>query len=555
MGTSDDMRPQLPAEPAFEGEGPADPSSDPLHPRDRHAPLTRRRFLGLAGLGGLAALGGGAAFGVYRHEHEAPVGGSTEGPAGGPGVSADPSGTEAEALKALGPEPASYTPPAPESRPPVGSDPFELRCQVCVVGGGAAGAAAATIAGRMGVETVLLEESFVLGGNVTRGLVNLDKVTWGGQQNMVGGYFRELLLEMEKAGQAVYPTERTHWAVPFEVDAMRHLALVLARRSGADVRFGAQAVWVERDQRQIKAVWAQEQGRLVRVLADVYIDCTGDGNLGYLAGNGYWLGDRERGEIQGQTLIFYAGPVDWERLVEYAGKEGSLTNNYQVIGLRSFMSKIIAEKRVEGTPQRGLLINRNMEPAFVSISASEIYSNHLEPGTLPRILTMLQTQDYQIHSALKAEVPGFGQSHIVRLAERPYLREGRRLIGYKQLDVGQVLRGEKPADSIARGWYPIDLHVARSGGPVHLGSLRAGDWYGIPYACLVARDIDNLLMSGRCISVTHEALGSTRISPVSMSLGQAAGIAAALSASQKKAPARIQAGEVQREIIHQGGFL
>jgi FAD dependent oxidoreductase len=523
-------------------DGPAD-----AHPGDRNArpvieAVTRRRFLGLAAVAGAVTLGGCSN-----------VTGSVKDAAksvSNPAVKADPA-----ILAAMGPEPSSYVPPVPTSRPPSAGDPMELHAQVCVVGGGAAGAAAATIAGRLGAQTILLEESYMLGGNVTRGLVNLDKVAWGGQEKMVGGYFRELILEMEKTGHAIYPSEQTHWAVPFEVDAMRTLALELTRRAGVDVRLGAQAMWAEREGRLVRSVWAQERGRLLRVVADVYVDCTGDGNLGYLAGNGYWLGDRDQGAIQGQTLIFYAGPVDWTRLAAYAKEKGALTSNYQVIGLRDFMAKIVSEKRVVGTPQRGLLINRNMEPSFVSISGSEVYVNHLEPGTASAMLATLQQQDYQIHAALEAEVPGFEESHVVRLADRPYLREGRRLIGYKQLTVQQVLGGEKPADSIARGWYPVDLHMGQGGGPIHLGSLRGGDWYGIPYACLVARDVDNLLMAGRCISVTHEALGSTRISPVSMALGQAAGIAAALAASRPAKPADVPAGDIQREVVHQGGVL
>jgi hypothetical protein len=522
LGDVEDIAASPPLEPPVtDGSAPANSALDAV---------TRRRFLGLAAVAGVVTLGGCSN-----------VTGSVKDAAqsvANPPMKADPA-----ILAAAGPEPSSYAPPATTSRPPSASDPMELHAQVCVVGG------------RLGAQTILLEESYVLGGNVTRGLVNLDKVAWGGQEKMVGGYFRDLILEMEKTGHAIYPSEQTHWAVPFEVDAMRSLALQLARRANVDVRLGAQAVWAERDGRLIRSVSAQERGRLLRVVADVYIDCTGDGNLGYLAGNGYWLGDRTQGAIQGQTLIFYAGPVDWDRLAAYAKEKGALTSNYQVIGLRDFMTKIVSEKRVVGTPQRGLLINRNMEASFVSISGSEVYTNHLEPGTASAMLATLQQQDYQIHDALRAEVPGFEESHVVRLADRPYLREGRRLIGYKQLTVEQVLAGEKPADSIARGWYPVDLHVARGGGPIHLGALRGGDWYGIPYACLVARDVDNLLMAGRCISVTHEALGSTRISPVSMALGQAAGIAASIAASRPAAPADVPAGDIQREILHQGGVL
>jgi|GEM_PF-3079437 len=540
MGDVEDIpASQTPVPPA---DGPAD-----AHPGDRSVrtalgAVTRRRFLELAAAAGAVTLAGCSSVSNTVKDATELV--------SNPPVEADP------AIRgALGPEPASYAPPTPTSSPPSVSDPMELRAQVCVVGGGAAGAAAATISGRLGATTILLEESYVLGGNVTRGLVNLDKVAWGGQENMVGGYFRDLIRDLEKTGHAIYPSEETHWAVPFEVDAMRTLTLELAREANVDVRLGAQAVWVEREERLVRSVWAQEHGRLLRVVADVYVDCTGDGNLGYLSRNGYWLGDRTQGAIQGQSLIFYAGPVDWNSLAAYAKDNDALTSTYQVIGLRDFMATIVSEKRVVGTPQRGLLINRNMESSFVSISGSEVYANHLEPGAASAMLATLQQQDYQIHAALRAQVPGFEDSHVVRLADRPYLREGRRLIGYKQLTAEQVLAGEKPADSIARGWYPIDLHVARGGGPIHLGSLRGGDWYGIPYACLVARDVDNLLMAGRCISVTHEALGSTRISPVSMALGQAAGIAAALAASRSVAPADVPAGDIQREVIHQGGVL
>jgi hypothetical protein len=156
---------------------------------------------------------------------------------------------------------------------------------------------------------------------------------------------------------------------------------------------------------------------------------------------------------------------------------------------------------------------------------------------------------------MRKEVPGFEHSRILRMAERPYLREGRRLVGRYQLTAEDVVRAEKPADSIARGWYPMDLHVLYAGRPVQWASVPGGDWYGIPYRCLVARDLDNLLMAGRCISVTHEALGSTRISPVSMALGEAAGIAAALSARGNDRPADLQAAKVQEQVRRNGGLL
>lgn len=513
--------------------------------------MTRRRFLGALALGG-TALGGVAVGGVA-------LAGCSDPPdlvrETGRRIERVLDPLDPTIAKGRGREPAAYTPPTPSQAAPRNPDVLPVECEVCVVGGGAAGFAAAVAAARSGANTVLIEESFMLGGNTTRGLVNLDKVTYGGNTSLVAGLLREVLLDMEKRGEAVYPSAATQFSVPYDADGLRRTLLEKALGVEVDVRLGAHMLQVGVEDRRIVAVWALEQGRLLEIRAREYVDCTGDGHLGYLAGNGYWLGDRTHGLIQGTTLIFYAAPVDFPRLIAYAQETGSQSTSYQVIGLRDFVKQAMKDGLIGGTPQRGLLINRNTKPGVVSISGSESYIDHLSPGASARIATELQEQDFQIHAALKERVPGFEESGIARLAERPYLREGRRLIGYKQLTGEDVLQGLKPADSVARGWYPIDLHVAYTGGPVHLGQLRSGDWYGIPYACLVARDMDNLLMAGRCISVTHEALGSTRISPVSFSLGQAAGIAAALALKATKRPADIEAELVRAEVQEQGGLV
>lgn len=515
------------------------------------APLTtRRQFLGLAGAAGLTVLLGGVAGGVAACAREE---GAIQGP------------TQAATGEAPGPEsvPTAGGIPGPETTAyvadqvvtyPSSEQPITtIDADVCVVGGGAAGMSAATVAGAMGVRTVLLEESSVLGGNVTRGLVSFDRVAWGGER-MVGGFFADVIQRLAAQGDAVFPGPNTHFITPCDVDALRGTALALALGAGVDVRFGSKVVWAEGADGRIASVFAREHGSLVRVNASLFIDCTGDGNLGHMAGSSYWLGARDNAAIQGQTLIFCAGPVDFERLADYARAEGSQVETYRVVGLRSFMRELRQAGEVEGSPQEGMLIDRNMWPGMVSVSASETYGDHLRPGGLSQIVAVLERQNRQIHQALRDHVPGFESSRIVRTAERPYLREGRRLTGQYQLSARDIQKALKPDDSIARGYYPVDLHRDGEVGIVQAVYLSAGDWYGIPYRCIVAHDLDNLLMAGRCISVTHEALGSTRISPVSMALGQAAGIAAALCVRQGVLPAALAASEVRTELHRQGAL-
>jgi hypothetical protein len=247
--------------------------------------------------------------------------------------------------------------------------------------------------------------------------------------------------------------------------------------------------------------------------------------------------------------------VDFAALQHFAKPEGSLVNDWQVIGLRTIVKQLRKAKRLTGPGQDGMLINRKMEPSTVSISWSQVYERYLDPGALTGITAALETQDYQLIDGLRDLVPGFEKARIVRLAERPYLREGRRLAGLYQLTGEDVLSGHKTDDSIARGWYPIDLHVAYGAGKVHFGQPKAGDWYSIPYRCVVARDLDNLLMAGRCISATHEAIGSARISPTSMAVGQAAGIAAAQAVKSGRVPKDVDIKVVRKEIKAQGGML
>ncbi len=341
---------------------------------------------------------------------------------------------------APGPETTAYQPPQLAKYPGADAPLAALEADVCVVGGGAAGMSAATVAAGMGARTVLLEESSVLGGNVTRGLVSLDRVAWGGEL-MVGGWFADLILRLEQQGDARFPGPATHFTTPCDADALRTMALSLAHEAGVDVRFGSKVTWAEVSDRRITSVWAREHGSLVQVSAPLFIDCTGDGNLGHMAGCSYWLGDRDEGSIQGQTLIFCVAPVDFERLAEYARAEGSQVETYRVVGLRSFMRDLRSSGEVEGSPQEGLLIDRNMWPNMVSISGSETYGDHLRPGALSEIVAELERQNRQIHQALYDHVPGFEGSRIVRTADRPYLREGRRLTGYYQLSATRHAEG------------------------------------------------------------------------------------------------------------------
>ncbi len=136
------------------------------------------------------------------------------------------------------------------------------------------------------------------------------------------------------------------------------------------------------------------------------------------------------------------------------------------------------------------------------------------------------------------------------------VRESRRILGEYQLTGRDVLHGSTFRDVIARGSYGIDIHCADFSGCGVVGlQLEGGASYDIPYRCLVPLGIENLLLSGRCISVTHVALGSARIMPVASGTGHAAGVAAALCVLNDTSPRALDYDQLLDGLVSQGAAL
>lgn len=108
-------------------------------------------------------------------------------------------------------------------------------------------------------------------------------------------------------------------------------------------------------------------------------------------------------------------------------------------------------------------------------------------------------------------------------------------------------------DAIAAGNYDIDIHNPEGSGTSHY-YFPAGTWYTIPYRSLQPQNADNLLVAGRCISATHEAQASVRIMPIVTTLGEAAGVAAAVAAKANVGVKQADVKEIQRILNENGAF-
>ena len=166
-------------------------------------------------------------------------------------------------------------------------------------------------------------------------------------------------------------------------------------------------------------------------------------------------------------------------------------------------------------------------PDEVTVNMTRVVDiDPLDPDDLTRAEIAARAQAMQLLAFFKRDVPGFANARIAATAAQIGIRESRRIAGVYTLTRDDVLRGRAFDDAVARSAYPIDLHNPSGSGTI-THRLPPGASYEIPYRCLVPERVDGLLVAGRCISTTHEALASTRLTPTVMTLGQAAGTAAA----------------------------
>jgi hypothetical protein len=137
------------------------------------------------------------------------------------------------------------------------------------------------------------------------------------------------------------------------------------------------------------------------------------------------------------------------------------------------------------------------------------------------------------------------------------IRDSRRIDGHYILTEEDILTARKfPREGIANGVHPIDLHIKdEEFDHQHLMLTRCGDYYQIPYACLVPKGVNNLLVAGRSISATFLAQGSLRVMATCMAMGQAAGTAAAIAYSRSLPAGEVPAEDVRLHLIKQGADI
>jgi hypothetical protein len=390
---------------------------------------------------------------------------------------------------------------------------------VVVVGGGAAGLAAAVTAGSAGARTALVERYGFLGGMATAGMVSTICGLYHGSPSGSPEPLNEGLAEAFARRLATMPgcqkpvrRGRT-FVLPYTPFAFACLAdELVASTPEIDVYLHAYLVGVDTGPRRIDGLRIATSERTVELRATVVADTSGDGVVARHAG----AATETASDRQLPALVFVLQHVDCEALG--AGPRLAVLRTLVAAERDGVLPKGASNLALGLSPQPGEVIGK-LALAGVGADRSERrdYLTAAEQEGRRRVVAVTEF--------LKT-LPAFGRAFVSHVATQVGVRETRRVIGRYELTREDVLAGRKFDDAVARASWPIELwEEGRLGATYEY--LEDGQTYDIPLRSLQARDVENLFMAGRCMSATHEALGSARVIGTCLATGEAVGRAAA----------------------------
>lgn len=425
--------------------------------------------------------------------------------------------------------------------------PVILEADVIVVGGGPGGLGAAVMAARAGAKTALVERYGFPGGMAVSGEV----------QPFMANHARKISLD-----KPVYIewAERIHRYLPADAlaqfpsdpeaapggsrliskDAAMLAAEDLCLEAGVKLLYHHTLTDVMKTGARIDALVLHSKSGYAAARAACYVDCTGDGDLAVRAGCAFEQGG-PTGHCQPMTLCFKLSHVDKARMPD-----------------RAAVNALYDEARRRGDvrcPRENVLLFGTFDDDVIHFNTTRVIhkdgANGLELSDA-EIDGRRQLREYVVW--LRRCVPGFEKARIHSIAHHIGVRETRRILGRNYITRADFEVCRKFPDAIARASYPIDIHNPNGSG-TEIVRVPEGDFYEIPYGCIVAKDVDNLLVGGRPISVDHAVHSSMRVMPPACSVGQAAGMAAAMAAQTGVKPADLDGREVRKRLVEKGANL
>jgi hypothetical protein len=342
-------------------------------------------------------------------------------------------------------------------------------------------------------------------------------------------------------------------AQAYDMSAFKCSADALLAANGVQLLFHAFAAGlVKAADGRIDALLLETKSGRMAVRGRCFIDCSGDADMAHWANVPTEKGDEE-GRMLYPTLMFRVGNVDAAKAGEAWRTIPQLMDAVEAAGEFAF-------------PRRGAVVRpqRHAYEWRVNVTQLKNKDGSATDGTDARSLSegeiegRRQIVDYL--RFLRAKVPGFENAYALDIAPQLGIRETRRLVGEYMLTADDVLQCADFDDSIGVNGWPLEKHVAGDVQWVWPRIPESRGYNELPYRMLLPRrstagGVENLLVAGRCASMTHDGQSAARVTGACFVMGEAAGTAAALAVARDQSVHDVDRHELQRRLVQQGVFL
>lgn len=418
--------------------------------------------------------------------------------------------------------------------------PVLAKVDVLVCGGGPAGVGAAIRAGRLGAKTMVVEAGNCLGGVATAGLMS----NWGGRSSS------ELLPEIyrrtaEKAETLGYAEENHAIVTAINHEIQKIVLQEMALEAGVEILFCTWVCGAVMDEDRIAGVIVENKSGRSVILAKCVVDSTGDGDVAAHAGVPYWKGRESDGKMQPCTLMFQVGGVDYSRAV-FPGSFETL------VPTPKGELQALARQKLPFPAGHVLLYQQPLEGVVCCNMTNCIEVDGTDAVSLTKGITVCRSQIEPIVKFLREYAPGYERCWLLTSGSLLGVRETRHFQGRQRLEREDILSARHFDDWVVPlAYFNFDVHNLTGPSLDKTGiqsRWQQPEGYTIPYGCLLPEKVEGLLLSGRNICGSHIAHSNFRIMSVCLALGEAAGVAAALSASSGTKLHEIDVKKIQRIV-------
>ncbi len=418
---------------------------------------------------------------------------------------------------------------------------------VIVVGGGPAGCAAAIAAARLGANTLLVEKDGYLGGATVSQYVmpvlSMNKMDF---QGVWHEWMHELKAINGVGDLAVRNGRKVDGSVDCEL--VKYAWDRLLEKAGVRILHHTWVADVMKERQAVCGIIAETVAGRMAVAGKRVIDCTGDGLVSSMAGVKWDWGNGKGGAAMAMTKPFLLGnvhkPADFPSDEYMAKIDADFAKSMQA---GEFTDPIITSGRITQYIKKWIRQHGARPEMLIGGPSRVLNVDPLDPWQLSEAERTARKQISEVKDYYLKYCPGCENAYFQSTSNHIGVRSSRRLHGIDRVTDAQALQLRKSPDSIARSSWHIDVWPSDSytagadiSPPEWFEKIKGGDYFDIPFGCVVADGVDNLLMAGRCVSADHLAQSSLRIQQTCQSTGQAAGTIAALSLRENLPPRQLE---------------